>query len=63
MKEVYERGRDFYHSVAVVKKGSLENVKTMHDLKGAKACFARVGSLAGERYHLHPEIQPCQFIF
>lgn len=31
----------------MVKKGSVPHVKTMHDLKGTKACFAKVGSLAG----------------
>ena len=34
---------DYYHSVAVIKKGSLPNVFNMHDLRGAKACFPKVG--------------------
>ena len=33
---------DYYHSVAVIKKGSLPNVFNMHDLKGMKACFPKV---------------------
>ena len=33
---------DYYHSVAVIKKGSLPNVFNMHDLRGAKACFPKV---------------------
>ena len=37
---------DYYHSVAVIKKGSLPNVFNMHDLRGVKACFPKV-SLRG----------------
>ena len=33
---------DYYHSVAVVKKGSLPTVFNMHDLEGKKACFPKV---------------------
>ena len=33
---------DYYHSVAVVKKGSLPDVYNMHDLRGKKACFPKV---------------------
>ena len=33
---------DYYHSVAVIKKGTLPNVFNMHDLRGAKACFPKV---------------------
>jgi hypothetical protein len=47
IREVYENGRDFYHSVAVVKKGEMLHVNSYEDLRGAKACFAKVGSLAG----------------
>ena len=42
LKEVYESGHDYYHSVAVVKKGTMLNVERMRDLKGAKACFPKV---------------------
>ncbi len=47
LKEVYDSGRDYYHSIAVVKKGSMTHVKTMRDLRGSRACFPKVGSLAG----------------
>ncbi len=47
LREVYENNQDFYYSLAVVKKGSLPYVNTMRDLRGLKACFPRVGSLAG----------------
>jgi len=47
IREVYENNKDFVHSLAVVKRNDLLNVRTMFDLKGLKACFPRVGSLAG----------------
>jgi ABC-type phosphate/phosphonate transport system, periplasmic component len=37
----------FYYSVAVIKKNTLPGVQTLHDLRGKKACFAGVGTLAG----------------
>ena len=36
--------KDYYHSVAVIKKGTLPNVYSMQDLKGLKACFPKVGA-------------------
>ena len=48
IREVYENGRDFYHAVAVVKKGTMMHVETFEDLRDAKACFSKVGSLAGD---------------
>ena len=36
---------DYYHSVAVIKKGTLPNVFNMHDLRGAKACFPKVSTI------------------
>ena len=42
LKEEYSRGQDYYHSVAVVKKGTMSDVATLADLKGKKACFAKV---------------------
>jgi ABC-type phosphate/phosphonate transport system substrate-binding protein len=36
-----------YYAVAVVKKGSLPEVRTLKDLRGKKACFAGVGTQAG----------------
>ena len=47
LRETYAGDRDYYHSVAVIKKGTLPNVEKMSDLRGLKACFAKVGSLAG----------------
>nr|CAD7442893.1 unnamed protein product [Timema bartmani] len=38
----------FYHAVAVVKKGgTMADVRSLHDLRGKRACFAEVGTLAG----------------
>jgi len=36
-----------YYAVAVIKKGTLRDVQTLQDLRGKKACFAGVGTLAG----------------
>lgn len=36
-----------YYAVAVIRKGTLPDVQTLHDLRGKKACFAGVGTLAG----------------
>ena len=47
LREYYENNRDFYHAVAVVKKGSLPDVRTLSDLRGKHACFAGVGTQAG----------------
>ncbi|XP_066595955.1 transferrin 2 [Prorops nasuta] len=47
MQEIYENGVNYQYAVAVVKKGSLPDVQTLHDLRGKKACFAGVGTLAG----------------
>ncbi len=54
LREVYRRrdgsglgSVDFYHSLAVVKKGTLSHVETMEQLQGARACFPGVGHLAG----------------
>ena len=47
VKEVYDQNQDYYYSLAVVKKDTLPYVQTMRDLRGLKACFPRVGSLAG----------------
>ncbi len=53
LREVYGGNNDFYHSVAVVKRDSLPYVETMRDLAGLKACFAKVGSLAGWTIPIH----------
>lgn len=52
-KEVPESGATVYYSVAVVKKNSLRDVSSLHDLRGKKACFAGVGTMAGWVIPLH----------
>ncbi|XP_071441243.1 transferrin 2 [Hetaerina americana] len=47
VQEVYEDGEKFVYAVAVVKKNSLPELQTIRDLRGKKACFAGVGTLAG----------------
>ena len=47
LREVYENNRDYYHAVAVIKRGSLPDVRTLSDLRGKHACFAGVGTQAG----------------
>nr|CAD7458026.1 unnamed protein product [Timema tahoe] len=46
--KVSQLGQKFYHAVAVVKKGgTMADVRSLHDLRGKRACFAEVGTLAG----------------
>jgi melanoma-associated antigen p97 len=47
MQEIYESGVNYQYAVAVVKKNSLPDVLHIRDLRGKKACFAGVGTLAG----------------
>jgi len=47
MQEIYQSGVNYQYAVAVIKKGSLPDVQTLYDLRGKKACFAGVGTLAG----------------
>nr|CAD7409968.1 unnamed protein product [Timema poppensis] len=48
MQELYSGRQKFYHAVAVVKKGgTMADVRSLHDLRGKRACFAEVGTLAG----------------
>ncbi|XP_061389109.1 transferrin 2-like [Musca vetustissima] len=47
MQEKFEGGFTNYHSVAVVKAGTLQDVTSLRDLRQKKACFPWVGSLAG----------------
>ncbi len=47
LREVYQRDQNYYHSVAVIKRGSMPDVQTLSDLRGMQACFPKVGSLAG----------------
>lgn len=47
---MYGRNETYQYAVAVVKKGDLPAVRPgegLHGLRGAKACFPRVGTLAG----------------
>lgn len=46
-QEVSEGGFKYYYSVAVVKKGDLPLVRSIRELRGRKACFAGVGTMAG----------------
>ena len=47
MQEIYESGVNYQYTVAVIKKGSLPDVQSLHDLRGKKACFSGLGMLAG----------------
>ncbi|CAG0881773.1 unnamed protein product [Darwinula stevensoni] len=46
MQELMQGDIDHFYAVAVVKRGDLRDVHTLHDLRDKKACFAGVGSLA-----------------
>lgn len=47
MQETLEGGLNNYYAVAVVKKGTLNDVHHIRDFRNKKACFAYVGSQAG----------------
>lgn len=47
LQEIYRDTGLYYYSVAVIKKGSLSDVTSLHNLRNKKACFPNVGSLAG----------------
>lgn len=56
MQEVYSQGDVYQYAVAVIKKGGLESVAPgsgLHGLRGARACFPRVGTLAGWVIPIH----------
>ncbi|XP_068142393.1 transferrin 2 [Drosophila tropicalis] len=53
MQEKLEGGFTEYESVAVVKKGSLQDVFNLRDLRHKRACFPWVGSLAGWIVPIH----------
>ncbi|XP_076644544.1 transferrin 2 [Halictus rubicundus] len=53
MQEIYETGLNYQHAVAVIKKGSLPDVQSLHHLRGKKACFAGLGMLAGWVIPIH----------
>ncbi|XP_014484986.1 PREDICTED: melanotransferrin isoform X1 [Dinoponera quadriceps] len=47
MQEMYQGGINYQYAVAVIKDNTLLDVQSLHDLRGKKACFAGVGTLAG----------------
>nr|XP_036670946.1 melanotransferrin [Drosophila suzukii] len=47
MQEKLEGGFAEYQSVAVIKKGSLQELNNLHDMRNKRVCFPWVGSLAG----------------
>ncbi|XP_050357433.1 melanotransferrin [Nymphalis io] len=56
IQELYGRGEPYQYAVAVIKKGGLPAVQPgmgLHGLRGAKACFPGVGSLAGWVMPIH----------
>nr|CAH7769486.1 unnamed protein product [Callosobruchus chinensis] len=46
-QEVLEGGHNYYFSVAVIKKGTLDDVVSLQQLRGKKACFPGVETFAG----------------
>lgn len=46
-QELNEGGFNHYFAVAVVKRKSLSDVSSLRDLRGKRACFANVGTIAG----------------
>ncbi|CAH0721117.1 unnamed protein product, partial [Brenthis ino] len=60
VQELYGRGEPYQLAVAIVKKGGLPHVQAgmgLHGLRGAKACFPGVGSLAGWVMPIHTLMQ------
>ena len=53
MQELYDTNVDYQYAVAVVKRGTLNDVYSLHDLRGKRACFAGVGLLAGWVMPIH----------
>ena len=59
LREVYDNNRDFYHAVAVIKRGSLTEadgkpVYSLSDLRNKHACFAGVGTqVSGDQFFLN----------
>lgn len=46
-QEISDTGANFQYAVAVIKRGSNSDVANLRDLRGKKACFAGVGTMAG----------------
>ncbi|XP_016994047.2 transferrin 2 [Drosophila takahashii] len=53
MQEKLEGGFADYQSVAVIKKGSLQGLNNLHDMRNKRVCFPWVGSLAGWIVPIH----------
>ncbi|XP_037721425.1 melanotransferrin [Drosophila subpulchrella] len=53
MQEKLEGGFAEYQSVAVIKKGSLQELNNLHDMRNKRVCFPWVGSLAGWIVPIH----------
>lgn len=47
MQEIYGNNQGFYYSVAVMKRGTMPDVRYLSDLKGKRACFPGVGIHGG----------------
>uniref|UniRef100_U5EEQ2 Putative transferrin 2 n=1 Tax=Corethrella appendiculata TaxID=1370023 RepID=U5EEQ2_9DIPT len=47
MQESHDGGFTNYYAVAVIKQGTLPEVRHLRDLRNKRACFSRVGSQAG----------------
>ncbi|BES96762.1 TR_FER [Nesidiocoris tenuis] len=47
LRHIYTDQHKYYYSVAVIKKGGLPDVSSLYGLRGKKACFTEVGTLAG----------------
>ena len=46
-QELTDDGFNNYYSVAVIKRNMLQDVLNLHGLRGKKACFPGVGTMAG----------------
>ncbi|XP_076761863.1 transferrin 2 [Xylocopa sonorina] len=53
MQEIDQSGVTYQYAVAVIRKGSLPDVQSLQDLRGRKACFAGLGTLAGWVIPIH----------
>lgn len=53
MQESFDGGFVNYYSVAVIKKDTLPDVRSIRDLRNKRACFPEVGSQAGWTIPIH----------
>lgn len=53
MQESFDGGFIKYYAVAVIKRETLRDVRSIRDLRGKKACFSEVGSQAGWTIPIH----------